>query len=182
MTREEFWQVIEASREGFDLTHFSESQAVQSERLNALLTDLTAEEIVAFDRQFVECEEAAYHWDLWGAAVLIEGGCSDDGFTDFRRGLIALGQVVYEAAIKDPETLAEIVKSANGESLTFEEFGYVAAEVYEAKTGTELPPSGIVYPTEPAGVRWNDENEDEDELVRRFPKLWAIFEDGGDED
>ena len=32
-----------------------------------------------------------YRWDMWAAAYLIGGGCSDDGFIDFRAGLIAQG-------------------------------------------------------------------------------------------
>lgn len=34
---------------------------------------------------------ALYRRDLWAAAYIIGGGCSDDSFIDFRAGLIAQG-------------------------------------------------------------------------------------------
>lgn len=39
-----------------------------------------------------------YRYDLWAAAYLIGGGCSDDSFTDFRAGLIGQGCDWYEQA------------------------------------------------------------------------------------
>lgn len=51
----------------------------------------------------------AYQYGLWDAAGIIKGyGCSDDGFIDFRAWLIAQGKEVYLAALRDPDTLAEI--------------------------------------------------------------------------
>ena len=38
-----------------------------------------------------QLDERAYTWDLWGAAYVIEDGCSDDCFRDFRAYLISLG-------------------------------------------------------------------------------------------
>jgi hypothetical protein len=42
---------------------------------------------------------------LWAAAYLIEGGC-DDGFMDFRAGLMLQGRTAFEAAVADPDSLA----------------------------------------------------------------------------
>ena len=36
----------------------------------------------------------SYRWDLWGAAYLANGGCSDDGFDYFRGWLIGQGRKV----------------------------------------------------------------------------------------
>ena len=41
------------------------------------------EEIVAFQRVLDELMDESYRADLWGAAYVINGGCSDDGFEDF---------------------------------------------------------------------------------------------------
>ncbi|MFH9352577.1 DUF4240 domain-containing protein [Kitasatospora sp. NPDC017646] len=46
-------------------------------------------------------------WDVWAAAHLIGGGCSDDSFVGFRAGLIAFGRDWYERAADAPESLAE---------------------------------------------------------------------------
>ena len=47
---------------------------------------LPAAEIEAFDRLLYEKIDAAYRWSLWGAAYVINGGCSDDGFEYFAPG------------------------------------------------------------------------------------------------
>jgi hypothetical protein len=75
------------------------------------------------------------------AAVLIGDGCSTDGFVDFRRWLISAGRRVYSAAIWDPDTLAavEFGRGADEPDCFFEDFGYVAGEVYKQLTGKRLP-------------------------------------------
>ena len=37
-------------------------------------------------------DRRAYTWEVWGAAYVVEDGCSDDCFRDFRAYLISLGQ------------------------------------------------------------------------------------------
>ena len=70
-----FWQLIEDSRE-----NAGGDPDEQAEELTDLLSDLPPDEIVAFDQLLHELMAAAYRWDLWAAADIINGGCSDDGF------------------------------------------------------------------------------------------------------
>ena len=51
--------------------------------------------------------DSAYCWSLWGAAYVINGGCSDDPFVDFRASLISRGRQVFERALSDPDSLAD---------------------------------------------------------------------------
>ena len=52
--------------------------------------------------------DLAYQYGLWTAASVIErGGCTDDGFMDFRQWLVGQGRGVYMAALKDPDSLAD---------------------------------------------------------------------------
>lgn len=134
------------------------------------------EEIVAFQKHFDTFHAQAYRWDLWGAAYVIGGGCSDDGFIDFRAWLIARGQKVFEAALKNPESLTGVVTEDDGDC-QFEGFQYVASEVWEEKTGRgmdDFPRSDVPCPDEPVGQQWSEEGDD---LRQRFPKLWAKFGD-----
>jgi hypothetical protein len=122
------------------------------------------QEIAAFDRQFGRLVDRAFRWDLWGAAYLIEGGCSEDGFVYFLYGLIARGRQVYEAALADPDSLAGAKVHEN------EEFGGVACEVYQERTDKSLRrrrPSR----SSPTGRRWDFENAAEN--ARRLPLLAA---------
>ena len=53
------------------------------------LSRLEVDEIVAFDRFFLERVNEAYRTDLWEVAYLMNDGCSDDGFDYFRGWLIS---------------------------------------------------------------------------------------------
>jgi Protein of unknown function (DUF4240) len=48
-----------------------------------------------------------YRLALWGAAYLINGGCSDDGFDYFRGWLLSQGHATWQAALADPDSLAD---------------------------------------------------------------------------
>jgi len=48
-----------------------------------------------------------YRWDVWAAAYLTGGACSDDAFVDFRAGIIAQGHGWYEKVAASPENLAD---------------------------------------------------------------------------
>ncbi|CAO0826683.1 hypothetical protein SMICM17S_03662 [Streptomyces microflavus] len=60
--------------------------------LTDVLAALEPAEIIDFAVTAYEVTASAYRWPLWNAAYLIEGGCGDDGFMDFRDGLVLLGR------------------------------------------------------------------------------------------
>src|SRR5262249_22997503 len=98
-------------------------------------------------------------------------------FLDFRAWLISKGEKAYEGALRDPESLARVVKDEDGEC-QFEGFQYVASQVWEEKTGKgmdEFPRMKLEHPPSPAGEEWSEEGDD---LKRKFPKLWRKFGHG----
>jgi len=172
MNEDIFWGTVEISKAAAEDGVFAD----HAESLASSLRGYPPEKIIAFERIFQELSRRAYSWDLWGAAYVIHGGCSDDGFTDFRSWLISMGRKTYEAALADPESLAEIELGPDGEGdASFEEFGYVAAQVYESMTGKEIGPSGVPHPSDPSGEPFE---EDSDDLARRYPRLYAKYGDG----
>ncbi len=128
-TDERWWDLIERSRED---TNGAEEQAEQLHDL--LVEELTAEEIVAFDRFVLERIRDAYRWDLWEIAYLMNGGCSDDGFDYFCGWLVGKGRKHYEAALANPEDAAKDV-SPEDEPFENEMLWYVAANAWQDKTG-----------------------------------------------
>src|SRR4051812_39120992 len=72
------------------------------------LMTLPPVEIVRFDRWFDDKVDALYTRDLWNAADLVNYGSSDDGFYYFRCWLVGMGRRVYEAALRDPDSLADV--------------------------------------------------------------------------
>jgi len=165
MTTDTFWEIIAAAKANPD-----GSWDRRMETLSDLLSVLPPAEILEFDRIFSEQSVRAYSWDLWGAAYIIGGGCSDDTFTDFRAWLISMGKDIFEQALRDPESLADI-KFGEGpgeeEDAFFEEYACAARDVYEEKTGEEMPDVPIDFPENPTGEKWT-----EDDLPERYPRLW----------
>lgn len=107
MDDKRFWDIIAvACPHGAD-------EAVWHEGLHRELTRLAPEDIVRFDIWLDEKADAAYSRELWSVASLINGGASDDGFYYFRLWLVGMGKRVYEAALADPDTLAEVVDPTN---------------------------------------------------------------------
>jgi hypothetical protein len=169
-----FWELI-----GRTVRHEAD-QDRQLEALRQVLSDLTAAEIEAFERAFHEQQRRAYSWDLWGAAYVMNGGASDDGFEYFQRWLISKGRDVFEAAIADPDSLATLIASDSTGEYEFEGFAHIAGSIWREKTGIDpltdaqgrFPYTGAPPASKPSGVPFE---EDADHLAKRYPKLWARF-------
>jgi hypothetical protein len=182
MTEKEFWDHIRATRRVDADEH--------AERLTKRLAKLPAEECLDFDYWWRVMKSRSYRRDLWGAAYLINGGCSDDGFEYFCGWLILQGRAVFEAALADPDTLAEVLDGE--EDVEFE--SYPGSDAWFAVTGTEPDDDGFTaferalrfrHPKEPPlpklAPRWDF--DDDDEVRKRFPRLAAMYlGDSGGED
>lgn len=138
--------------------------------LRPLLEQLGPEEVASFDAQQRELLRASYGWTLWGAAYVICGGCSDDGFDDFRGWLLMQGRATFEGAVADPDTLAVLDFGDDGFPAC-EEALYFPNEVYEAATGEEIAVEHRPMPD--LGEEWDF--DDEDEMASRYPRLWARY-------
>lgn len=162
LTTDDFWKLIERSR-----TTDPEEQA---ERLQEALSAQPEDAILDFGRIFDERMAQAYRWDLWGAAFVINEGCSDDGFEYFLAWLIGQGREYYEAALADPEKAG--ARARPGEMAENESLMYAAVQAYENRTGRDDFHDRVtkVPRAEPAGEGWAEED-----LPRLFPKLAKRF-------
>ena len=163
MDRKQFWTIV-------DLAH-AESRGDMDKKCRALeqhLLPLSVNDIGDFVNHFDALMESAYTWELWGAAYLIGGGCSDDAFMDFRSTLISFGQSTFEAALANPETLGSL--KLNEDSAFYEGYGYMGREIYEKRAGK--PHARVaLHPKDPKGREWN-----ESDLPKLFPTLWKQYE------
>ncbi len=171
MTKQEFWEVVDTlSADG------ARDPAIQEARLEQALREMDAERIADFDGIFRSHMIRAFTWDLWGAAYLLLGGCSDDGFMDFRATLIAQGQNIFEAALANPDSLLDFHHKHPDFEWNYEGLLYVPAVVYEAKAPESQLNGPGVSAGEPAGMRW-EEDEGLPGLRPRMPRLHAHFID-----
>lgn len=157
-----FWSLIEQTR----LRAEGDCEQ-QIELLGQELLKMRKNEVTDFDRILHMLLAKANNWDLWGAAYVIKAGCSNDGFAYFRCGLITHGREVFEAALRDPETLLETASpDVDAEGLL-----YVAAEAYEEIAGEKLSVHGVDK-DDPTGEPWE---ENPDVLEKMFPRLFNRF-------
>ena len=170
MDETEFWELVDASRAGAE-----GDPDEQADLLVERLIQLDPDSVLDFARHFEYRYNRAYRWDLWGAAWVLLDGASDDAFDFFRCWLIGQGRDVFEGAVHDPDSLAELVDDFDDEiDGDGEELGYAADEAYEQLTGVVAPDLGIPpAPPEPEGTPVDFENESA--LSERYPKLWERF-------
>lgn len=168
MDDQRFWSIIE--RSALKTTR-PEQQEVN---LRGILAPLPIADLIAWQAAYDAKRAAAYSWDLWGAAYVIHGGASDDGFDYFRSWLISCGPRIYTAALADPDSLADAVPADAREPAQFEGFGHVAMALWANRTGrnpAEMP-NATAHPANPTGKPWS---EDPAALAARYPKLWKRF-------
>jgi hypothetical protein len=162
----QFWQLIADTRRAA-----GNDTGRQSELLKERLTHLSPRQIVAFARIRHRLDQGAYTYNLWAAAYVIDDGCSDDCFRDFRGYLISLGQTPYEAALRNPDSLASVVQDA--EKGDWENADDVAPDAYSSVTSDDLPLDTSDLSGTPRGTPFNE--NDIPSLRHRFPRLAARF-------
>ncbi|MET9302757.1 DUF4240 domain-containing protein [Micromonospora aurantiaca] len=186
MDRETFWDIVERARRAAGReTVTAEGAEVVARHLVAELSVLTPAAIVGFEQAYDDVTEEGWRWDLWAAAYLMRGGCSDDGFDYFRGWLVAQGRAVWERAVADPDSLADAGVDPDDDAVECEAVLSAAGDAYAAATGTDTdafwealaaadraaPPGPA--PADPAG---EDFDFDDDEQMRaRLPRLAAIY-------
>ena len=179
MTLDDFWNVIGEARRSVEKT--SEIPKWLEDRLSAS----SEADIVQFGSHFHECRDAAFDARLWLSAVVIMGGCGDDSFDDFRGWLIAQGRDVFESALADPDSLAELPLECFEGDPRLEAMHSVGDLAYCRRAGCEFDvearqhyhalQSRHTHPSlrNPELIRMSDE-----EAWKLFPKLATRFPSG----
>ena len=173
--RDTFWAIIDEAR----------TQTIRVTDIPNWLTGFLKEKPVSdicdFSEREMELRVQARDARLWTAAELMMDGCGDDTFDDFRGWLICQGKLIYEQALANPDTLADLDQSSgeHGRPLLFS-FGSAAVKAYKAKTGQPgpLPLDYSKYAKAPLLHR-EFENADVDplKLSATFPKLYSKFKE-----
>lgn len=182
MDTDAYWQLIDEARttaRGRRRPDAPLDAEDVAEALTGLLVERGTEATLEADAAYDRVVAAAYGNRLWGAAYLIGGGCSDDGFDYFLGWLVAQGREVFERAVADPDSLADVVD----ENTTAECEDMLAAawDAYEQLTGEDPPEDeGDDEDDEDEAPAADDEEWDFDDAAQmraRYPRLAAAFLD-----
>lgn len=167
-----FWALIDKTRNISNGDVDKQKQLITDE-----LSMYSPEIIIEFDKMLHNYRDRAYRQSLWDAAYLINCGCGDSSFKDFRDWLIMQGKDRYEAALSNPETLADFVEPGTE---TFAFVVLVAVKVYEEKTGQQMKYHGnhpvLIEDGVPSDLKQSEE-ELEKRLAQRYSKLHKKFGD-----
>ena len=167
MTLDQFWTIVEKVHRASDGDMDRKCQLLDAE-----LRRLPLEEVVSFHNHFDDCKDRAYNWELWGAAYIIGGGCSDDAFSDFRSTLISMGKLTFERALADPQSLADM--NYDADVAHYEGYQYVPTTVKKELAAGQKFPRVHPHPAEPSGKPWED-----DQLAALYPKLVEKYDYSG---
>lgn len=190
MDEDEFWEVIAEARlavgDGADDRNPPDDPLPDA--LRRTLVRLEPDRIIGFMVRACRMADLAFTYPLWGAAFLIEGGCGDDGFMDFRDGLILQGRAVFERAVADPDSLADVpvvqlmARSDEG-WLSFEGLAHPVRIAFEQAGGGDDTAFDAALaalesrPAEPSGDGWDF--EDDEATGARLPRLAQLFRPDG---
>lgn len=170
MIRDEFWSLIETARRSR-----REGKELRDE-IERLLWELPDEDLVDYAKVYSELIDEADQWRLWDAICLINGGCSDDGFSDFRDFLISKGRSHFERVLNDPETLLDDELDARYGEWPYQEvhFRRAANKVY-GKRNQKLNDSELAlsYSVVRSGTKGHPiDIEDKQQVQTAFPRIW----------
>jgi hypothetical protein len=146
LEEESYWVIIENSLKK------NSNQSDQELFLVNEIEKLTPKEMIGFRLRTDKLLFDSYTSDLWCAAYIMNGGCTDDGFEYFRCWLISRGKETFYKAKENPDSLINLVKQDRG-IYEFEGFWYVAINAFKNETDKEIY-SYIDYDT----FVTNDEN------------------------
>lgn len=184
---DDFWTFIELSRQAGPTKH--ERETFLAERLGRI----SRRHLLDFVQHLSATREPTNTYRLWRAAdIIMTAPCSMDSFHYFQMWLVGLGRHAYEAAITDPDNLAdvpEVIRLAslpqpwqNEDYPDWESLEYVACEIGELRPDIDGDIRDVV--TEERHVRLRmDPNPDDAQWARlstaeiagRYPRLWALF-------
>ena len=170
MAEEEFWDLVD--------THVQRRRdgSIDVKPLRKVLEKMPPAKILAFDQRLSTYYARSYTWPLWGAAWLIHDGAPDDTFDYFRSWLIGQGREVFMAAMKDPDSLAEV---ATPEALDDELYS-IGQTAFESVSGKSPPDSDFKLPKLNKRLDFNDPRAMERAYPKLFQRFGSMYEDTTD--
>jgi hypothetical protein len=176
---EQFRELIKDARRR-QVPGATDGQAVAA-RASALLSAYPLGEIVASGPVLRKLLAESYRAPLWAAAYMINGGCSNDGFDDFRGWLIVQGREVSERIVTDPDALAGLpvirAERPGAERFECEHTLYIVSMEYWQTTGEDYPDCVCTIRDPSLDPGWDCEFSDRTEMRRRLPRLAALCPD-----
>src|SRR5687767_7415979 len=161
MAENDFWKLVEANvirrRDG----------SIEATPLGKKLAKMSPQDIRSFDQRMSKYYFESYTWSLWGAAWLIHEGAPDDTFDYFRSWLIGQGRKVFMAAMRNPDSLADVATAEALDDVLY----CIGENAFESVTGEPIPTSSPKLPK----LKKHLDFDDPAAMARAYPKLFKRF-------
>lgn len=131
MGRSSFWDEVEAAKNAA-----GDDAMDRPAQLLRSLKAMEADDIARFDSRYREERARADRAEVRAAAQLMRGGLGDVEFGHFVDWLISEGKAVFEGALSNPDSLADLGKR---KVTSLEAFGYAAKRAYKSRANRPLP-------------------------------------------
>lgn len=132
MTTKKFWAIIHS-------TIYAQDQKEQMELIREELSKLENLQIVLFNKILKRLKDRATCWEIFGAGHVIKGIGICECFESFLLWIISKGKSVYENALKNPDSLSDVITQRDiDEGVSFEKLSYIVWDVYKEKAGKKM--------------------------------------------
>lgn len=173
MDIKQFWLLIDQTRNASD-----GDADKQAELLTKALVALPLEDIIEYQHIFDELDVRATGHDLLQVVNLIYDALDDSVWRDFRAWLIGQGQTIYENAIANPETLADVVSIEGRYDIVAEPLIFAAEIACEIKADDEDAYVSYARPDDETIKDFSTSlaiAERKHPAKEKFPRAWAKF-------
>lgn len=164
MDERRFWEIVESARRDF-----GRRMKDRCDALEGMVSALPMEDALEFARLFGAAMERAHRPDLlWAAELILGERAREEDFRAFKAGLISRGRKAFEAALANPEALADD---------RFEEDAWRCLDYEWAVSDGIARASGGAVPEGLLGSRGvpRAEGWEESQAASRFPRLFGKF-------
>lgn len=165
MNEQILWMLVKHSQE---LNH---NAFQQSQLLIDLLSEWSITNIYKFENLYWKLMQRSYDADLWAAAYVINDGCSQADFLNFRSWLLLQGQATFRKTVQDPEYLVEWLNLPLQNPILYPDFHNKIAELIAYKTHQPISYRFSEKDFELQGEFW----ENDLDIVDKVPVLCQIM-------
>ena len=168
LSEEKFWDIIEKSDCGKELAD--------------QIGSFTDDELIGFNYWWDYFSHKLYRQDLWAAAYIVRGGCSDDSFDYFRSWLITQGRKTVYNALENADSLCEVFeKLDSSEEPVNEEANVLIYDEIESRSAQNeeflRKRKEYEHPAYTYDIEFEWEEDDEDSIRAVCPRIFDRFWD-----
>ena len=165
MNEQILWMLVKHSQE------MNNDAFQQSQLLIDLLSEWSIKNIYKFEKLYWKLMRRSYDADLWAAAYVINDGCSQQDFLNFRSWLLLQGQAIFRKTVQDPEYLVEWLNLPIQNPIEYPSFHHKIAELIAYKTDQPVSSRFSEKDFELHGDFW----ENDLDIVDKVPLLCQIM-------